>query len=126
MWDQVRFGEGTVPTAVAYQLDATATGQPQPFRPLVAILPQPGLDAQTQLVHDLVALTDFPYADPVTVQVLRRGPQLEVTLRRAGLALELPRVEPVARAHRVAVASAYAAAGVVRLSLLLPALGFGA
>src|ERR1700674_1446690 len=54
MWDQGRFGEGPVPpaAAVAYQLDATATGQPQPFRPLVAILPQPGLDAQTQLVHD--------------------------------------------------------------------------
>ena len=118
-----------MPTAasVAYQLDATATAQPQPFRPIVARSPQPqpGLDAETLLVHDLVALADFPDADPVTVQVLRHGPQLEVTLRRAGLALELPRVEPIARAHRVAVASAYAAAGVVRLSLLLPAMGFG-
>ncbi len=117
-----------MPTAavVAYQLDATATGQPQPFPPIVALLPPPGLDAETLLVHDLVALADHSDSDPVTVQVVRHGPQLEVTLRRAGLALELPRVEPIARVHRVAVASAYAAAGVVRLSLLLPAVGFGA
>jgi hypothetical protein len=115
-----------VPTvaAVAYQLDAAATGQPQSSRTVVALVP-PALDAETQLVHDLMALADQPDAAPVTVQVSRHGPQLEVTLRRAGLALELPRVEPVARAHRVAIASAHAVAGVFRLSLLLPAVGFG-
>jgi len=116
-----------VPTvaAVTYQLDAAATGQPQSSRPVVALVPPPALDAETQLVHDLMALADQPGAAPVTVQVSRHGPQLDVTLRRAGLALELPRVEPVARAHRVAVASAHAVAGVFRLSLLLPVVGFG-
>ena len=116
-----------MPTAavVAYQLDASATGQPQAFPPVVALLPPPGLDPVTQLVHDLMALADQPDAAPVTVQVSRHGPQLQVTLRRAGLALELPRIEPIARAHGVAVATAYAAAGVIRLSLLLPAVGFG-
>jgi hypothetical protein len=110
--------------AVAYQLDSAATGQPPSLRPVVALSPAPSLDAETQLVHDLMALADQSDAAPVTVQVSRHGPQLEVTLRRAGLALELPRVEPVARAHRVAVASAHAGAGVLRLSLLLPAVGF--
>ncbi len=113
-----------MPTAAAYQLDATASGQPQVLRPAAELAPLPDLDAETQLVHDLMALADQSDADPVTVQVSRHGPQLEVTLRRAGLALELPRVEPVARAHHVAVASAHAVAGVLRLSLLLPAVGF--
>ena len=112
-------------TAAAYQLDVTASGQPQAPRPVVELVPPQVLDAETQLVHDLMALADQPDAAPVTVQVSRHGPQLEVTLRRAGLALDLPRIEPVARAHRVAVASAHGFAGVLRLSLLLPAVGLG-
>ena len=113
-----------MPTAVAYQLDVAASGQPQAPRRIVELAHPPSLDAEAQLVHDLMALADQPDAAPVTVQVSRRGPQLEVTLRRAGLALELPCIEPVARAHRVAVASVHAVAGVFRLSLLLPPVGF--
>jgi hypothetical protein len=109
-----------VPVAVAYQLDTAAATQPAATT-LDVTGPVVALDAETQLVHDLVALADDPAADPVTVQVAHRGGQLEVTLRRAGLALELPVVEPVARAHRAAIACAYATDGIVRLSLLLPA-----
>jgi hypothetical protein len=108
-----------LPSAVAYQLDAAVTAQPRP-------LPQPGLpfepeaDAEGRLVRDLAALAGSPASEPVAVQVKRRGPQLEVTLRRAGLDIALARVEPVARAHGVALASAFSAEGVVTLSLLVP------
>jgi hypothetical protein len=107
-----------VPTAVAFHLDAAVTPQPQP-------LPELGLplerepDAERRLVRDLTALAGSP-ADSVAVQVVRHGPQLEVTLRRAGLHIALPRVEPIARAHGVALASACSEEGVVTLSLLVP------
>jgi hypothetical protein len=105
-----------LPSAVAYQLDAAVTAQPRP-------LPQPGLpfepeaDAECRLVRDLAALAGSPASE---AQVKRRGPQLEVTLRRAGLDIALARVEPIARAHGVALASAFSAEGVVTLSLLVP------
>ena len=108
-----------MPNAVAYQLDAAVTAQPGPL-PLLGLPFEPEADAERRLVRDLAALAGNPASEPVGVQVKRRGPQLEVTLRRAGLAIALARVEPVARAHGVALASASSAEGVVILSLLVP------
>ncbi len=107
-----------MPSAVAYHVDSVATAQPRPPFELEITPPEP--DAERRLVRALAALVESPSPDAVTVQVAHRGPRLEVTLRRAGLALALPRVEPVARAHGVAVASASCSEGVVTLSLLLP------
>ncbi|GEJ55323.1 hypothetical protein [Anaeromyxobacter diazotrophicus] len=108
-----------MPSVVAYHLDPPVTAQPQQVTE-VALLAPPEPDAEGRLVRDLTALAEAPAAGPVAVQVERRGPQLEVTLRRAGLAIALPRVEPVARAHGVALASACSADGVLTLSLLVP------
>lgn len=104
-----------MPSAVAFHLDAAVTAQPAP---LEQALPEP--DTAGQLVRELAALADQPGGAPTAVQVARRGPQLEVTLRRPGLTLPLSRVEPVARAHGVALASASSAEGAVTLSLLVP------
>lgn len=107
-----------MPTPVAYQMDSVATPQPRPAPELEIAPPEP--DAERRLVRALAALMESPDAEAVTVQVAHHGARLEVTLRRAGLTLALPGVEPVARAHGVAVASACCAEGVVTLSLLLP------
>lgn len=106
-------------SVAAYHLDPPVTAQPQQV-PELALRWQPEPDAERRLVRDLTALADAPATEPVDVEVTRRGPQLEVTLRRAGLAIALPRVEPVARAHGVALASACSAEGVVTLFLLVP------
>ena len=111
--------EEAVPSAVAFHLDAAVTSQPQPL-PELGLPVEAEPDAERRLVRDLAALAANPAADPVAVQVARHGPQLEVTLRRAGLHIALPRVEPVARAHGVALASACSEEGVVTLSLLVP------
>jgi len=108
-----------VPSHVAYHLDAVVTAQPNPL-PDLAFLGAPEPGAERRLVSDLTALAENASQEPVTVQVMRHGVQLEVTLRRAGLAIALPRVELVMRAHGVALASACSAEGMVTLSLLVP------
>lgn len=113
-----------MPTPVAYHLDAAATPQPQPVPPELAAFcpPQPrgSADAERLLVRDLAALAGGAAAGPLQIEVARHGPQVAVTLRRAGLSIALPRVEPIVRAHGVALASAHSADGVVTLSLLVP------